>query len=140
VDLHGEFFQASRRSVTGNCYSVLGSTPLLGGLITTEDQENSPVAVISYEFWQRRFGGAPDAIWLVMREALALVLLGVAVGIPSALAVSRLIVSMLFGISPGDLPTVAAVSLLLLAWALFAAYIPARRASRTDPLVALRAE
>jgi len=79
-------------------------------------------------------------IWLVLREALALVLLGVAVGIPSALAASRLIASMLFGISPGDLPTIAAVSLLLLASALFAGYIPARRASRTDPVVALRTE
>jgi ABC-type antimicrobial peptide transport system permease subunit len=79
-------------------------------------------------------------IWLVLREALALVLLGIAVGIPSALAASRLITSMLFGISPDDLPTMAAVSLLLVAAALFAGYVPAMRASRTDPVVALRTE
>jgi predicted permease len=79
-------------------------------------------------------------IWLVLHEALALVLLGVAVGIPFALAASRLIASMLFEISPGDLPTIAAVSLLLLASALVAGYVPAVRASRTDPVVALRTE
>ena len=79
-------------------------------------------------------------IWLVLREALALVLLGVAVGIPSALAANRLIASMLFGISPGDLSTIATVSLLLLASALFAAYVPARRATKVDPMVALRYE
>jgi len=52
----------------------------------------------------------------------------------------RLIASMLFGLSPNDLPTVAAVSLLLLSVALFAGYLPARRASRIDPMVTLRME
>ncbi|MBO0911748.1 MAG: ABC transporter permease [Acidobacteria bacterium] len=79
-------------------------------------------------------------IWLVLREALALVLLGVAVGIPFALAASRFIASMLFGISRGDLATIAAVSLLLLASALVAGYLPAWRASSADPVVALRTE
>jgi predicted permease len=78
--------------------------------------------------------------WLVMREALALGLFGIALGIPCALAASRLIASMLFGISPGDWPTITAVSLLLLAVALLAGYLPARRASRIDPMVALRSE
>jgi hypothetical protein len=79
-------------------------------------------------------------IWLVLREALALVLLGLAVGIPSAVAASRLIASMLFGISPGDPTTTAAVSLLLLGSALFAGCVPARRATKVDPMVALRYE
>jgi ABC-type antimicrobial peptide transport system permease subunit len=79
-------------------------------------------------------------VWLALREALALVLLGVIVGIPSALAPNRLTASMLFGVSQDNLPTVAAVSLLLFASALFAGYIPARRASRVDPMVALRYE
>jgi len=81
-----------------------------------------------------------NLVWLVLREALALVLVGLAIGIPAALAANRLIASMLFGVSPGDLPTVAAVSLLLFASAAFAGYLPARRASRTDPMVALRYE
>ena len=82
----------------------------------------------------------PTILWLILREALALVLLGVAVGIPFALAASRLIASMLFGISPGDLPTIAAVLLLLVTSALVAGYVPARRASNTDPVIALRTE
>jgi len=79
-------------------------------------------------------------LWLVLREALALGLFGIALGIPCALAASQLISSMLFGISSGDLPTIASVSLLLLAVGLFAGYLPARRASRIDPMVALRTE
>ncbi|MGB2654154.1 MAG: ABC transporter permease, partial [Candidatus Acidiferrum sp.] len=79
-----------------------------------------------------------NVLWLVLRETLTLALLGIAIGIPSALAASRLIASMLFGLSPSDLPTIAAVSLLLLLVALLAGYLPARRASSIDPIVALR--
>jgi predicted permease len=81
-----------------------------------------------------------DVLWLVLRETLALALLGIAIGIPFALAATRLIASMLFGLSPSDIPTITAVSLLLLLVALFAGYLPARRASAIDPIVALRAE
>jgi predicted permease len=78
--------------------------------------------------------------WMILRETLALTLFGIAIGIPSGLAASRLIASMLFGLSPNDLPTVATSCLLLLVVALFAGYLPARRASSVDPIVALRTE
>jgi predicted permease len=81
-----------------------------------------------------------NVLWIVLRETLALALFGIAIGIPSALAATRLIASMLFGLSPSDLPTIADVSLLLLFVALFAGYLPARRASSIDPIDALRAE
>jgi len=81
-----------------------------------------------------------NVLWLVLRETLGLALLGIALGIPSALAATRLIASMLFDLSPSDLPTTAFVSMLLLLVALFAGYLPARRASAIDPMVALRTE
>ena len=81
-----------------------------------------------------------NVLWLVLRETLALALLGIAVGIPSALAAARLIATMLFGLSTSDLPNITAVCLLLLLVALFAGYLPARRASSIDAIVALRAE
>jgi predicted permease len=79
-------------------------------------------------------------LWIVLRETLVLALVGIAIGIPSALLGSRLIVSMLFGLSPDDLPTIASVSLLLLLVGLLAGFLPAWRASGVDPTVALRAE
>jgi putative ABC transport system permease protein len=81
-----------------------------------------------------------NVLWLVLRETLALALLGIAAGIPSSLAATRLIAGMLFGLSPSDLPTILCVSLVLLLVALFAGYLPARRASAIDPNVALRRE
>ncbi|MGC1620186.1 MAG: ABC transporter permease [Candidatus Acidiferrum sp.] len=81
-----------------------------------------------------------NVLWLVLRETLTLALFGIVIGIPAALAASRLIASMLFGLSPSDLPTIATVSFLLLVVALLAGYFPARRASAIDPIVALRSE
>jgi predicted permease len=81
-----------------------------------------------------------NVLWLVLRETLALAMIGLAIGIPCAVAACRLISTMLFGLSPSDLPTIAAVSILLLVVALLAGYLPARRASTIDPIVALRTD
>jgi predicted lysophospholipase L1 biosynthesis ABC-type transport system permease subunit len=81
-----------------------------------------------------------DILWIVLREAVALALLGIAFGIPCALAATRLIASMLYGLSSSDLPTIGAVSLLLFGVAFFASYLPGRRAAAIDPMVALRYE
>ena len=78
--------------------------------------------------------------WLIMREILLLVAAGIAVGIPVTLAGSRMVANMLYGFSGTDLISLAgAVSLLLLV-AVVAGYFPARRASKIDPMVALRYE
>jgi predicted permease len=81
-----------------------------------------------------------NLLWIVLRETLILTVIGLAIGIPCAIAACRFIASMLFGLTSSDAPTIVAVSLLLLLVALFAGYLPARRASAIDPLVALRSE
>ncbi len=77
---------------------------------------------------------------LVLRETLVLTLAGIAIGLPCALAASRLIAHWLFGISPEDPLTLVAVCAALLAAGALAGYLPARRAMSVDPLIALRAE
>ena len=76
----------------------------------------------------------------VLIEALGLVLFGLALGIPVALGATRLISSQLYGLKPNDALTLSLATLLLAAVALVAGYIPARRATKVDPMVALRYE
>jgi predicted permease len=76
----------------------------------------------------------------VLARTLRLALIGIAVGLTASFAAARLIASILFETRPTDPATFAAMAVLLLAVAFAAGYIPARRASRTDPMVALRAE
>ena len=81
-----------------------------------------------------------DVLKLVVRNGLWLALVGVACGLAGAFALTRLITSLLFGVTPTDAMTFAAVSLGLIAVVLLACFIPARRATKVDPLVALRYE
>jgi predicted permease len=81
-----------------------------------------------------------SVVWLVLREAIVLVLIGLAVGIPLVFAAARLVTGLLFGVSPTDPLTLVSTALLMLSIAVLAAYPPARRASRVDPITALRYE
>jgi putative ABC transport system permease protein len=81
-----------------------------------------------------------NVLWLVLKEGTKLSLTGTALGLAGALGLTRLLPSQLYGISPSDPLTYLAVSLLMLVVTLLACYIPTRRAMRTDPLTALRAE
>ncbi len=84
--------------------------------------------------------GTSDVLKLVLRRGLKLTLPGIALGLLAALALTRLMKSLLFGVSPTDPLTFAVIALLLTAVALLACWIPARRATRVDPMVALRYE
>ena len=77
---------------------------------------------------------------MVLRETLYLVLAGLLIGVPAALIGARLISAQLFGMSPTDPVTLIAAALILTLVALLAGYLPARRASRVNPLTALRYE
>jgi ABC-type antimicrobial peptide transport system permease subunit len=79
-------------------------------------------------------------LWLVMRESLRLVTVGMAIGVPVALASQRLVASMLFGLRPNDPATLIGGVVALLLVAAVAGYLPARRASRIDPMISLRYE
>ena len=84
--------------------------------------------------------GRASLLKLVLREVALLTALGVAIAIPVALAVTRLVRSELYGIVPNDPLSIAAAALVLASVALLAGYIPAERATRVDPLTALRYE
>jgi predicted permease len=81
-----------------------------------------------------------DVLSIVMRQGAALAVLGAVIGTGAALGVTRYLQSFLYGVKPYDPMTMIAVAFLLIAVALLASYIPARRAMRTDPMVALRYE
>jgi ABC-type antimicrobial peptide transport system permease subunit len=79
-------------------------------------------------------------IWLVMKEVLILLTIGLAVGIPAAMALGRLVSAQLYGIQPYDGLVAGSTMLLLIVVSAAAGFIPAHRASRIDPILALRYE
>ena len=79
-------------------------------------------------------------LWLILRESLLLVLIGAAIGVPLVCAAGKWISSLLFGLQPADALTLASAIALMFVVGVFASYIPARRAMRVDPMVALRYE
>jgi ABC-type antimicrobial peptide transport system permease subunit len=125
--------------------TLSGAFGLLAGLLATVGL----YGVIAYMVERRRneIGvrmalGADRAkvVWLVLREAGALLIAGLIVGTGLALWAGQVAATMLFGLKPYDPPTLAAAISLLTAVALIATYAPARRASRLDPMNALREE
>jgi putative ABC transport system permease protein len=81
-----------------------------------------------------------DVLKVVLGQGLKLTLMGVATGVTGALALTRVLSSLLYGVTPTDPVTLVSVSFVLIGVALLASYLPARRAARIDPMVALRYE
>jgi hypothetical protein len=96
----------------------------------------------THEFGIRSTFGArpPDILRLVLREGVLVTVIGLVLGIGGAFAATRLIANQLFGVTPMDPLTIVAVAVVLLAVSLIVCYVPGRRATRLDPLAALRVE
>jgi len=84
--------------------------------------------------------GRPGVLRMVLRQGMTLVGIGIILGLGAAIALTRLLRSMLYGVSPMDPLTLAAGALLISLIALLACYVPALRAAKVDPMVALRCE
>ena len=127
---------------TGILLSAFGALALLLALVGLYGAVSYSVSQRTREFGVRLALGAQraDLIRLVLREGVAATVLGLAMGVIGALVLTRVLSSLLYGIRPTDPLTFAGVSAFLLAVTLAANYIPARRATKVDPMVALRYE
>jgi putative ABC transport system permease protein len=140
VDLYGEL-NARRRFATvllgvfALLAMILGTVGVYGVLAYAVAQRTREIGVRIALGAQRRSVAAT-----VVRQGVVLALAGIGLGVPAALGLSRFLGSLVFGISTQDPGTFIAVPLLMLSVAAVAAYLPARRATRVDPLQALRSE
>jgi hypothetical protein len=139
--------------VSGNYFTALGIKPALGRFIELAEGDPTvlnPVLVLGYNYWKTQFAadsnivalgaGSSSVLQMILRQGALIVAVGLGLGILLALGIGRLVGNFLEGASPFDPLTYVCVTLALAVAALLASYVPARRATRVDPMVALRYE
>jgi ABC-type antimicrobial peptide transport system permease subunit len=126
--------------VFAQAYTLFGGLALLVASIGLFGLMSYNVTRRTTEIGIRMALGAQQqsVLTMVLRESLILVVIGVVIGVGAAVGGGRFIASLLFGLEPTDVWTVAMAVVLMTAVSAFAGYLPARRASRLDPMVALR--
>jgi predicted permease len=132
----------ARTSFTLTMLGVAGGMALLLGVVGLYGAIAYSVSTRTHEIGIRVALGAEseDVLKMVVRGGFKLAGFGVGIGIVAALVSTRYLASLLYGIKPADPPTFATVALLLIGVALLASYIPARQATKVDPMVAIRYE
>jgi putative ABC transport system permease protein len=141
--------RTGREIVDGGLFQARAGVVLLTvfGLLALGLASIGLYGVLAYAVNQRRreiglrmaLGAAQGKVLgLILKQGMALVLAGLGIGLAASLVVGKLLSRMLYGVNAGDVVSVAAAAAVLLAVSLVACYLPARRASRVDPLVALR--
>jgi predicted permease len=130
-----ERFVAQFATAFGLFALALASTGLYGLISYSVARRRSDIAI------RMALGAArPHVIWMVLREDVGLLAAGFVVGLPAAIAAAKLIEGLLFGVTATDPTTIAIAIAVMTAVGLIAGYLPARRASRLDPLSALRCD
>jgi predicted permease len=141
--LHGWVSEAAAgpRS-TASLFTIFAGLALVLGAVGIYGVISYSVAQRTREIGIRMALGArrQEVLWLIVGQCAKLTFLGVAIGLTAALFLTRLMSTLLYGVAPADPATYAAVAILLVVVALAASYLPARRAMRMDPAIALRHE
>jgi len=126
---------ASLSMLFGGLATVLAAVGLYGVMSYTVSRRTREIGI------RMALGAARTSVlWMVLREVAVMAIAGIVIGLPVAIGLSRFVQSQLYGLSPTDPLTLGLAAVILSSVAMFAGYVPARRATRVDPMLALRYE